>query len=121
MPMKPRFRLERWPHVAAANHGAICLSTQLSGINDQSIHEIVWYARDFEVPQEWREQDVLLHFGAVDYRCTVWLNGEEVGHNQGGHVPFSFDIAPYLREDAIASRCVWKTGRTRINRAASRR
>jgi beta-galactosidase/beta-glucuronidase len=62
------------------------------------IQEIGWYARDFEVPPSWREQDVLLHFGAVDYRCTVWLNGQEVGHNQGGHVPFSFDIAPYLRE-----------------------
>jgi beta-galactosidase/beta-glucuronidase len=72
--------------------------TELSGINDQSIHEIVWYARDFEVPAAWREQDVLLHFGAVDYRCTVWVNGQEVGHNQGGHVPFWFDIAPYLCE-----------------------
>lgn len=72
--------------------------TQLSGINDQSIHEVVWYARDFEVPQEWREQDIVLHFGAVDYRSAVWVNGQEVGHNQGGHVPFSFDIAPYLRE-----------------------
>jgi beta-galactosidase/beta-glucuronidase len=70
--------------------------TQLAGINDQSIHEIVWYARDFEVPQEWREHHILLHFGAVDYRCTVWINGQEVGHNQGGHVPFWFDQAELL-------------------------
>ncbi|HEX8708709.1 MAG TPA: glycoside hydrolase family 2 TIM barrel-domain containing protein [Pyrinomonadaceae bacterium] len=70
--------------------------SQLSGINDKSIHEIVWYSRSFEVPQEWRGQDLLLHFGAVDYRATVWVNGQEVGHNQGGHVPFLFDIAPYL-------------------------
>jgi beta-galactosidase/beta-glucuronidase len=72
--------------------------TELSGINDKSIHEIVWYARDFEVPAAWRDGDVLLHFGAVDYRTTVWINGQEVGHNQGGHVPFWFDIAPYLQE-----------------------
>lgn len=69
---------------------------ELSGINNKEVHEIVWYSRSFEVPPEWRAQDLLLHFGAVDYRTTVWINGQEVGHNQGGHVPFHFDIAPYL-------------------------
>ena len=73
--------------------------SQLSGINDKEVHEVVWYARSFEVPAEWRRgQDLLLHFGAVDYRSTVWVNGQEVGHNQGGHVPFEFDIAPYLTQ-----------------------
>jgi beta-galactosidase/beta-glucuronidase len=70
----------------------------LSGINDKSIHERVWYARGFEVKPEWKGRDLLLHFGAVDYRATVWVNGQEVGHNQGGHVPFEFDIAPYVHE-----------------------
>jgi beta-galactosidase/beta-glucuronidase len=69
-----------------------------SGINEKGIHEVVWYARDFDVPAAWRGQDVLLHFGAVDYRTTVWVNGREVGHNRGGHVPFTFNVAPYLRE-----------------------
>lgn len=72
--------------------------TELSGINDKSIHEIVWYARSFEVPDAWRETDLLLNFGAVDYATTVWLNGKEVGHNQGGHVPFQFEIAPYVKK-----------------------
>src|SRR5215213_6932070 len=70
--------------------------SELSGVNDKAVHEIVWYARSFEVPEEWRGQNVLLNFGAVDYRATVWVNGKEVGHNQGGHVPFQFNIAPYL-------------------------
>ncbi len=70
----------------------------LSGINDQGIHEVVWYAHSLIVPPEWCDQDVLLHFGAVDYRTMVWLNGAEVGHNQGGHVPFWLDLTPYLRE-----------------------
>jgi beta-galactosidase/beta-glucuronidase len=70
-----------------------------SGINDKAIHEYVWYARSFTVPPEWRGQNVLLHFGAVDYRTTVWINGKEVGHNQGGHVPFQFNIAPYLNHE----------------------
>lgn len=72
----------------------------LSGINDKSIHEIVWYARTIEIPADWKGCDIVLHFGAVDYRTTVWVNGEEVGHNRGGHVPFEFDIAPYLRAGA---------------------
>jgi beta-galactosidase/beta-glucuronidase len=72
--------------------------TKLSGINNQDIHQVAWYARHFEVPSGWHGQDVLLHFGAVDYRTTVWVNGQEVGHNQGGHVPFTFNIAPFLRE-----------------------
>jgi beta-galactosidase/beta-glucuronidase len=72
--------------------------SELSGINDRGVHEVVWYSRLFEVPDEWRGRDLLLHFGAVDYRTTVWINGQEVGHNRGGHVPFFFDIAPYLRE-----------------------
>ncbi len=78
----------------------------LSGIHDTAIHEVVWYARSFTVPESWDGQDVLLHFGAVDYRATVWVNGREVGHNRGGHVPFYFDIRPYLRpgENRLAVR-----------------
>ncbi|HEX8652437.1 MAG TPA: glycoside hydrolase family 2 TIM barrel-domain containing protein [Pyrinomonadaceae bacterium] len=72
--------------------------SELSGINDKSVHEYVWYARGFEVPVEWRGRDLLLNFGAVDYRSTVWVNGQEVGHHHGGHVPFQFDIAPYIKE-----------------------
>jgi beta-galactosidase/beta-glucuronidase len=70
--------------------------TPLSGINDKSIHECIWYARSFEIPADWRG-DILLNFGAVDYSSILWINGQEVGHNQGGHVPFQFDIAPYLK------------------------
>jgi beta-galactosidase/beta-glucuronidase len=72
---------------------------EASGINDQNIHENVWYARNFEIPPEWRGQNILLHFGAVDYRSIVWINGQEVGHNQGGHVPFQFNISPYLSHE----------------------
>lgn len=80
----------------------------LSGIDDKAVHEIVWYARSLAYDPAWEASEVLLHFGAVDYQATVWLNGQEVGHNQGGHVPFSFDIAPYLRhgENRIALRVV---------------
>jgi beta-galactosidase/beta-glucuronidase len=72
--------------------------TELSGINDKSVHEVVWYARDLTPPPEWQDQEVLLHFGAVDYKTIVWINGHEVGHNRGGHVPFWFNVRPYLKE-----------------------
>jgi beta-galactosidase/beta-glucuronidase len=72
--------------------------SELSGINDKTVHEVVWYSRGFDVPDDWHGKDLLLHFGAVDYRSTVWINGQEVGHNQGGHVPFEFEIAPYINQ-----------------------
>jgi beta-galactosidase/beta-glucuronidase len=50
---------------------------------------VVWYRRRFDAA----EADVLLlHFGAVDYRATVWVNDVEVARHEGGHTPFSVDI-----------------------------
>lgn len=72
--------------------------SEASGVNEKEVHEVVWYARNFDFQDAWRGQDLLLHFGAVDYASTVWVNGVLVGGNRGGHVPFSFDIAPYLND-----------------------
>ncbi|HEX8226917.1 MAG TPA: glycoside hydrolase family 2 TIM barrel-domain containing protein [Candidatus Saccharimonadales bacterium] len=71
--------------------------TAASTVNDKAIHEIVWYCREFTVPAGWSDRNVLLHFGAVDYLSTVWVNGNELGKNVGGQVPFSFDITPFLQ------------------------
>ncbi|HSU21076.1 MAG TPA: glycoside hydrolase family 2 TIM barrel-domain containing protein, partial [Variovorax sp.] len=71
--------------------------SKTSGIDSRDIHEVMWYSRSFEVPEDWASGALLLHFGAVDYRADVWVNGRVAGRNRGGHVPFSFDIAPYLR------------------------
>ena len=72
----------------------------MSGMEDRRISEAVAYARTFEVPDTWRGGLVLLHFGAVDYEATVWVNGVEVGVHRGGHVPFSFEISAHLRPGA---------------------
>ena len=72
--------------------------TPASGINSQEYHEVVWYARDFEVPGKWREDRILLHFGAVDYEAMVWVNGIVAGKHEGGYVPFSFDITDFLEQ-----------------------
>jgi beta-galactosidase/beta-glucuronidase len=67
-----------------------------SGFGTKDIHEVVWYARSFEVPADWAAGELLLHFCAVDYRTEVWVNGRNAGRNHGGHVPFYVNIAPYL-------------------------
>ena len=71
--------------------------TKLSGIGDASFHPYVWYRRSVTLPPEWKDKRVLLNFGAVDYRATVWINGRMAGEHEGGSVPFGFDITPLLR------------------------
>jgi beta-galactosidase/beta-glucuronidase len=73
-----------------------CYQSRLSGIGDTSFHDVVWYARTFEAPAE--GERLLLHFGAVDYRAAVWVNGVPVASHEGGHTPFSADITPSLVE-----------------------
>lgn len=63
-----------------------------SGIGDPRPHPVVWYRRVFDVPASWTNNRILLHFGAVDYACDVWVNGKHAGSNIGGYVPFSLDI-----------------------------
>jgi beta-galactosidase/beta-glucuronidase len=72
--------------------------THSSGIGDRSFHPCVWYRREIEIPSEWRSSRILLHFGAVDYRATVWLNGIVVATHEGGHTPFHCDITGALRD-----------------------
>jgi beta-galactosidase/beta-glucuronidase len=70
---------------------------ELSGIHDHRMEDVVRYARTFTVPEEWGGDLVLLHFGAVDYEATVWVNGVEIGAHRGGHVPFTLDITRLLK------------------------
>ena len=58
----------------------------------------IWYKRTFTIPAKWKSQNVLLHFGAVDWRADVWVNGVKVGVHTGGFTPFSFDITPALKQ-----------------------
>jgi hypothetical protein len=57
----------------------------------------LWYRRTFETPSKWAGQRILLHFGAVDWETTVWVNGREVGRHQGGYDGFDFDITDALK------------------------
>lgn len=75
-----------------------CYESKLSGIDDKSPHSIVFYKTKVCFPKEWSEKRILLHFGAVDYQCKVFINGYMVGEHEGGHTGFSFDITDYVAE-----------------------
>lgn len=73
-----------------------CFQSELSGIGDPSFHDVVWYRREFELPHDFNDNRVLLHFGAVDYCCSVYLNGEFVGNHEGGYIGFSVNITDFI-------------------------
>jgi len=56
----------------------------------------LWYKREFTVPSGWKNKNVLIHFGAVDWKADVFINDILIGSHQGGFTPFSFNITPYL-------------------------
>ena len=70
-----------------------CPESKLSGVENHDFLEAVWYRREVEIPSQWRGRRVLLHFQAVDYDATVWVNGQEVGRHRGGFSPFTCDLS----------------------------
>ena len=69
-----------------------CPESELSGIGNPDFLNAVWYRRDVTIPETWADRRVLLHFQAVDYETTVWVNGSEVGRHRGGFSPFTCDL-----------------------------
>ena len=70
----------------------------LSGINQRT--ERCIYRRTFTIPSDWAgESRILLHFGAVDWESTIFINGQNIGTHRGGYDPFSFDITPFIRRN----------------------
>ncbi|MGI8548703.1 MAG: glycoside hydrolase family 2 protein [Gemmatimonadaceae bacterium] len=67
-----------------------------SGLGDTGFYRACWYRRTFDLPHPTTAERVLLHFGAVDYAATVWLNGAMVTRHEGGYTPFLADITDFL-------------------------
>ncbi|MBI5688966.1 MAG: glycoside hydrolase family 2 [Verrucomicrobia bacterium] len=117
---RPQFVRERWENLnglwdyaitrrtapaPAQYEGKIlvpyAVESALSGVARKVTPEDrVWYRRTWTVPAAWKGQRVLLHFGAVDYACSLWVNGGLVGAHTGGSDAFQFDLTGYLREGA---------------------
>ncbi|MFN3622064.1 MAG: sugar-binding domain-containing protein, partial [Nitrososphaerales archaeon] len=64
-------------------------------------HNVVWYSKTFKLSEDFRQTKVLLKFGAMDYKTTVWLNGKNLGEHVGGFSPFSFDITDHVDHENI--------------------
>lgn len=86
----------KWPHDIVV---PFAWETQASGV---ALHWMPcgWYRRRIEVPAEWADQQVILHFGAVHHKATVWVSGAEIGTHEGGYTPFEFDITAALSASA---------------------
>ena len=70
-----------------------CPESSLSGIGHVDFMAAVWYRKHVVIPSDWSNQRILLHFQAVDYDATVWVNGEQVAIHRGGFCGFEADIS----------------------------
>lgn len=91
---------ESWPQ---AFDGKIlvpfAIESALSGVNKTvGKDSVLWYERSFTVPSNFKSKRTLLHFGAVDWQCDVFVNDQLVGSHKGGYDPFSFDITDVLKK-----------------------
>lgn len=75
-----------------------CPESKLSGIEYKGSIRTVWYRRKLDITKKQLEGRIILHFGAVDYIATVYINNELVGEHKGGYVSFSFDVTDFLKE-----------------------
>ena len=73
------------------------VESSLSGVQKRvgEDHEL-WYKRTFTTPPSWKGKNILLHFGAVDWKAEVFINDVKIGVHTGGYTPFCVDITPFL-------------------------
>jgi beta-galactosidase/beta-glucuronidase len=76
------------------------VESSLSGVMEEvgSSRE-VWYNTNFTIPAGWDGKNIILHFGAVDWKADVWINDIKIGSHSGGYAPFSFHITPFLNNE----------------------
>ena len=75
--------------------------TPASGIGQTGFFRACWYRRTVALSPIPPDKTVLLHFGAVDYYATVWVNGCEVAKHEGGYTPFTVDLTKYSRSTTL--------------------
>lgn len=115
---RPIMKRDNWVNLngywdfALCDSGAVCpdvftdqilvpfpAESYLSGIQDSVLHyNELWYHRTFSVPEEWKGKNIILHFGAVDWRADIWVNDQHLTCHEGGYTSFSIDITEALAE-----------------------
>jgi beta-galactosidase/beta-glucuronidase len=77
------------------------LESSLSGVKRPLTPEQrLWYRRSFSLPNL-HNRHLILHFGAVDWRTEVFVNGVKVGEHEGGYDPFALDITTALKKESV--------------------
>lgn len=74
-----------------------CPESKLSGIGFTDFIEMMWYQREISIPAEWQDKRILLHFGGVDYKCVIYIDGKEAGGHTGGCSPFAVDLTKFVK------------------------
>ena len=73
------------------------VESALSGVGRSlTAEDALWYSREFTVPKDWKGRNIILNFGAVDWKTEVYVDGKLAGEHTGGYDPFSFDITDLL-------------------------
>ncbi|WP_163708753.1 glycoside hydrolase family 2 protein [Mangrovibacterium lignilyticum] len=75
------------------------VESSLSGVQKRiDENQELWYKRSFTIPSNWKGENIIIHFGAVDWKTEVFVNDIKIGSHQGGFTPFSFDVTAYLNK-----------------------
>lgn len=74
-----------------------CPESELSGIGNKDFMYGLWYQKTVTLTEENCAGRVFLHFGAVDYEATVFVNGKKAGNHRGGYVSFKFEITAFVK------------------------
>ena len=90
---RPRTQGPREARARRPHHRAVLARSRRSRASTSPISwPPLWYRRTVTIPPAWRGRNILLHFGAVDYDATVWVNGRQVGRHRGGFTPFTLPL-----------------------------
>ena len=118
---RPQLRRERWLNLNGRWQYAITTAsvepgsydgeiivpfspeTELSGVGRTlRAGEYLWYRRELTLPEELHGAHVLLHFGAVDQECELWINGEFIRKHTGGYLPFEAEITEFAESEKLS-------------------
>ena len=80
-----------------------CAESKLSGVAYTDFINSMWYQRSITVPADWKGQNILLHFGAVDYEATIFIDGQQVCKHYGSSSSFAVDITRYVKPGVPAN------------------